>query len=89
MKFEWDERKAASNLRKHGIPFPFATRIFLDENRTERLDDREDYDENRFVTTGSVSGIEIVVVYTLREDKIRIISAREADQDEIKAYWHR
>lgn len=89
MEFEWDAKKAAFNFRKHGVPFPFATRIFLDDHRIERLDDREDYGENRFVTIGRINGSEIVVVYTLREPKIRIISARKADDDEIEAYWNR
>lgn len=89
MEFEWDARKAAANLRKHGISFPFATRVFLDENRIERVDDGEDYGEGRFVTTGLIDGFEVVVVYTLRTEWVRIISAREADRYEIEAYWNR
>ncbi|MGB0123138.1 MAG: BrnT family toxin [Silvibacterium sp.] len=89
MEFSWDSRKAASNLKKHGIPFPIATRVFLDEYRIERLDESEDYGESRFTTTGIVDGLEIVVVYTLREDNVRVISARKADPDEIEAYWNR
>jgi uncharacterized DUF497 family protein len=89
VEFEWDERKAALNFRKHGILFPFATRVFLDENRIEWIDDRDDYGEIRLITTGIVEGFEIVVVSTLRKEHIRIISAREADPDEIEAYWNR
>jgi uncharacterized DUF497 family protein len=87
VEFEWDPRKEASNVRKHGIPFSYAARVFLDAGRVERIDEREDYEETRFVTTGLVDGMEMVVVYTMREERVRIISAREADRDEIKTYW--
>lgn len=85
-EFEWDAKKAALNLKKHGISFSFAARVFLDDHR---LDDREDYGENRFVAIGLINASEIVVVYALREDTIRIISARKADDDEIETYWNR
>jgi uncharacterized protein len=70
-------------------PFAYATRVFLDEQRLERIHDREGYGETRYVTIGLVDSSEIVVVYTMREERVRIISAREADQDEIEAYWDR
>ena len=88
-EFEWDRRKTAANLRKHGISFPFATRVFLDDNRIERLDDREDCGEIRFITIGLVEEIAILVVYTLREENVHIISARKADRYETEAYWNR
>lgn len=87
MEFEWDDKKADANFKKHGVLFPYATRVFLDESRVEWLDDREGYREERFVTIGLVNGREISVVYTLRNEKIRVISARKADQDEIEEYW--
>ncbi|HUY81399.1 MAG TPA: BrnT family toxin [Acidobacteriaceae bacterium] len=87
-EFEWDAKKAASNLRKHGVSFPFASRALLDEHRIEQLDDRENYGETRFITIGLVADFEIVVIYTLREENIRIISARKADLHEIEAYWN-
>ncbi len=52
MEFEWDERKAALNLRKHGIPFRFATRVFLDPNRLEWADTRQQHNELRWITIG-------------------------------------
>jgi uncharacterized protein len=88
VEFEWNERKAASNLRKHGISFPVATRVFLDPKRIEQVDDREAYGEDRFVTVGLVDGIELFVAYTLRTDSIRIISARKADRHESNEYWN-
>jgi len=47
VEFEWDLAKADSNLRKHQISFPYATRVFLDPYRLERLDTREEYGEER------------------------------------------
>ena len=88
-EFEWDARKAALNLRKHGISFSFAARVFLDEHRIERLDERDDYGEARFITVGLVDGFEVLVFYTLRQEIIRMISARKADHDEIETYWNR
>lgn len=87
MEFEWDEKKAVANFRKHGVLFPYATSVFLDESRIEWLDDHEGYGESRFVTVGIINGREMAVVYTVRDNKIRMISARKADQDEIEDYW--
>jgi uncharacterized protein len=89
VEFEWDAKKAAANLRKHGVTFPFATRVFLDENRLERLDDTGNGEEDRWITIGLVDELELVVVYTLRVESIRLISARKADKYERKAYWDR
>src|SRR5260364_393337 len=76
MEFEWEPSKAKSNLRKHAIPFDYAIRVFLDENRLEQVDSRTDYRETRWITIGLKNNQEIVVVYTVREETIRIISAR-------------
>jgi uncharacterized protein len=89
VEFEWDAKKAAANLRKHAVSFPFATRVFLDENRLERLDEGGNGDEDRWITIGLVEELELVVVYTLRVESIRLISARKADKYERKAYWDR
>jgi hypothetical protein len=88
VEFEWDSRKASANLRKHGISFPFAMLVFLDENRIEREDDREGYGEERWITVGLAGAFEVTVLYTARENRIRIISARKADSDERQAYWN-
>ena len=89
MDFEWDPAKASENEHKHAVPFPFAARVFLDADRLERLDTRENYGEDRWVTIGLVEGFEMMVVYTLREQTIRIISARRVDRHEREAYWNR
>jgi uncharacterized DUF497 family protein len=49
LEFEWNEAKAEANLRAHGVSFEFATKVFRDAFAIERLDDREDYGEERFV----------------------------------------
>jgi uncharacterized DUF497 family protein len=85
MGYEWDSRKAASNLRKHGVDFADAV-IALEDELALTLDD--DYsDEQRFITIGSDgSGQILVVIYTYRGVNIRIISAREATPRERRQY---
>jgi hypothetical protein len=56
MEFEWDEDKAILNEKKHGVPFPFAARVFLDPNRLEWADTRRDYGEARWITLGLIEG---------------------------------
>ena len=85
--FEWNEAKAAINLKKHGISFPFASRVFLDERRIEKPDEGS-LQELRWTTVGLVDGVEIFVVYTMRGESIRLISARKADSDEREEYWN-
>ena len=84
--FEWDEAKAAENYAKHGVSFETARRVFEDVFATERLDDREDYGEERFIILGMVDGRVLFVVYTLRDNTVRIISARGAEPNERRRY---
>jgi hypothetical protein len=86
VEFEWDPVKAALNRRKHGISFPFAARVFLDQNRLERLDTREEYGEERWVVLGRVDEWVLVVLYTIRGSHIRIFSARKADRNDYGNY---
>jgi uncharacterized DUF497 family protein len=85
-EFEWDPVKAASNLRKHGVPFPYATGVFDDPRRLETLDARRRYGEERRVTIGTIDGRVYVVAYTRRRAVIRLISARRANGRETRAY---
>lgn len=87
LSFEWDEAKAKINLTKHGVPFDEALPVFLDPNRIERHDGREDYGEDRYVAIGLVDGFELSVTYTLRDQTIRLISARKATRHEQRDYW--
>ena len=89
MDFEWNHDKAASNLRKHGVSFEEAARVFLDPNRIETFDGRQAYGEDRWKTVGLVEPALLAVVYTVRGrggDVIRMISARKADADERAQY---
>ena len=88
LKFEWDDAKAQANFRAHGVSFGLAKTVFKDPFAIDRLDDREDYGEERFVIVGSAKGnVLLFVAYTEREDRIRIISARRATQYEQDDYF--
>ena len=89
MEFEWDAKKAASNLRKHLVSFEDAARVFLDPNRIETFDGRDAYGEDRWKTLGLVEPALLAVVYTIRGNDgeiIRLISARKADAHERAQY---
>lgn len=86
MEFEWDPAKDAANFAKHGVRFAQAARIFADPRRLERVDRRQDYGEERRQTIGSVDGRVLLVAYTLRGGRIRLISARRAHDHEERAY---
>ena len=88
MEFEWHEAKAEANLRNHGVSFELACTVFRDPFAIERVDDREDYGEERFVAIGMAEGkVLLFVAYTEREERIRIISARRALQNEQEDYF--
>ena len=84
--FEWDSDKAKRNKIKHGIGFKLATRVFEDEDRIERRDDKHSQDEERWQVIGKVENI-LFVVYTERDEKTRLISAREASPIEKEWYY--
>lgn len=85
-EFEWDDDKAASNFAKHGVGFEDARSVFRDPFAIELLDDRKDYGEERYILIGmSVDGI-LVVVYTERNERNRIISVRKAEPNEQRYY---
>lgn len=88
MEFEWDDAKAALNLRTHGVGFELATSVFQDVFAVEWIDKRNDYDEERFVTIGMAAGqILLTLVYAERGENIRIISARKATTNEEIEYY--
>jgi hypothetical protein len=88
LKFEWDNAKAQANLRTHGVSFDLAKTVFRNPFAVERLDDREDYGEERFVMIGMAEGnILLFVAYAEREERIRMISARRATQYEQDDYF--
>jgi hypothetical protein len=85
-KFEWDDRKAAVNHARHGVSFEAARKVFKDIAAIDQLDDRDDYGEERFTLLGMSDGRLLLVAYTLRDDRIRIISARGAEPYEHRIY---
>ena len=86
--FEWDEEKAASNIRDHdGVAFEQAAAVFSDKFAVEWIDEREDYGEERSVLLGMTGGQLLYVAYTERGDNIRIISARRATRHEQDIYF--
>ncbi len=86
LKFEWDEEKAALNLKKHKVAFEDAVFVFQDENRIEFFDAEHSDNEDRYVAIGMVGTI-LYVVFTERKDVTRIISARKANAVERSYYY--
>lgn len=85
---DWDSHKAQQNLRKHGVRFEVACCVFDDPYRDGVLDDRA-YDEDRWTIVGRAGPYILVVTYTYRNDRWRIISARKAKPQEEQAYYDR
>jgi uncharacterized DUF497 family protein len=85
-EFEWDDDKAASNLHKHGVSFDMAEGAFRDPFAIEWLDISRDAGEHRYALLGTVDGKVLFVAYALRQERIRIISARGATRYERKRY---
>jgi uncharacterized DUF497 family protein len=90
--FDWDANKARSNFQKHGVSFQLATTVFRDPLAITIFDDEHSDDEDRWVTLGNAeNGNLLVVIHTSEEVnetelRIRIISARRAEREEIRDY---
>lgn len=85
MKFEWDEAKRRTNLRKHGVDFRDCPAVFAGRCKSV-LDDR-DYGETRYLTVGLLDDVVIVISHTESDGRIRIISARKAERHERESYF--
>ena len=85
-QFEWDEEKDRANRAKHSIGFEEAKVIF-DGPVLTAADEREDYGEERFISTGQLGTLVVVVVQTSRSGRIRLISARMANRKERQTYY--
>ena len=86
MRFEWDEAKRKANLRKHGIDFVGAEKVF--DGYTVTIEDaRFTYGEDRVITFGILEGHVVAVAHTERGDSIRFISIRKATRNEQKSYF--
>ena len=86
LRFEWDEEKAERNIKKHGVAFETAAKVFLNENRIEIFDETHSTDEERYITIG-LAGEVLFVVYTERTARIRLIAERLATARERKIYY--
>ncbi|MGA2902261.1 MAG: BrnT family toxin [Candidatus Korobacteraceae bacterium] len=87
MEFEWDTAKAESNLEKHGVSFAEAMTVFADPLEVTIADPDHSESEFRFLSMGcSALGRLLVVAYTEREARVRLISAREATPREWRKY---
>ena len=87
MRFDWDPRKAAANLRRHSVSFEDASTVFADDYSLTGADPDHSVGEERFITFGmSQSGRLLVVSHTEQGDTIRIFSARRATRSERKLY---
>jgi uncharacterized protein len=85
---EWDNGKAANNLRKHSVDFADAIAALEDPNRLEEIDARFVYGEERIQVIGMARGDVLFVIVTQRsEDTCRIISARKATRHEQDRYY--
>lgn len=89
MKFEWNTEKAELNLKKHGVGFDEAVTIFDDLFYVEFYDPKHSIEEHRFLIIGESKRQRLLIVsYAERDDKIRIISARELIPQERRNYEH-
>jgi len=85
IQFEWDEKKRAQNLEKHGVDLLFAALIF-EGNTLAQEDDREDYGEVRIASLGLVDGVPYTVIHTERGESIRLISAWKGGRKDYEKY---
>ncbi len=84
--YEWDEEKNRTNVRKHGVDFADAV-FALEDDEALTMRDEDSEQEERFVTMGlDALGRVLVVVFTWREENIRVISARKATRPERATY---
>ena len=87
MQFEWDPEKAAANETKHSVSFEEAATVFGDPLATTILDPDHSEGEERFLTTGLLDRQRVLIVWhTEREERIRIVGAREATPHERRIY---
>lgn len=84
-RFEWDDAKYQTNLRKHQLPFELVYEFNWDDAYF-KPDERFDYGEDRVIAYGRIDGRGHAIVHTRRGDRVRIISVRPAHEKEMKRY---
>jgi uncharacterized protein len=88
MLLEWDSSKNEKNIKRHKLDFNDALMVF-EQPMLSRIDDRENYGEDRWIGLGKLDGAIVVIVYTLRNENVRVISLRRANRRERKIYEER
>jgi uncharacterized DUF497 family protein len=87
MRYTWDAKKNAANIRKLGLSFQRASHVFSGPT-LEEIDETANYEEERLKAIGLIEGTEVLVVYTDRPGgERRIISAPKANEEERKTFW--
>lgn len=84
---EHDEAKNTVNIRKHGLSFQTASKAFADPSAVIEFDEAHSIHEDRYNLIGAVDGHILFIVYTVRDEAIRLISARTATNKEIERYY--
>ena len=85
-KFEWDKEKYELNKKKHDVSFELAAEVFLDDFKIDDYDELHSDYEDRNKVIGMVEKV-LVVIYTERGERYRIISARLANKKEVNQYY--
>ncbi len=88
IRFTWNIKKNQQNCTKHGLNFEDAEHVFAGKTVSFE-DDREDYNETRYITLGELKKRVVVIVHTERDLMTRIISMRKANEREKKIYFKR
>ena len=86
LNFEWDREKAKLNKIKHGVSFKSAAKVFNDPHRLDLPDNSHSFNEARRKVIGMADDV-LFVIYTERSERIRLIAAREAEEDERRDYY--
>lgn len=83
MNIQFDQAKRDKTLEERSLDFARADEIFTGQHLT-RIDDRQEYGEDRYITAGMLDGRIVIMVWTPRGETCRIISMRKANEREIK-----
>jgi uncharacterized DUF497 family protein len=86
LEFEWDDNKNKSNIEKHKLSFELAKYVFEDDSFVNFIDTKKDYGETRFLGFSKIEEVLFCVSYTIRKNKIRLISLRKAREKELNKY---
>jgi uncharacterized DUF497 family protein len=87
MRYTYDHKKRAANLKKHGYDFNDAHLVIESDKTVTFEDQRFDYGEQRYVTLGMLRGKVVAIATAETDDEIRVISMRKAEPDEEKIYY--